>query len=97
MATAGALDVVGVDGPTVDRGDRVRQLGRLVQAVGVQRDADIVRVRICQDAVDQLRVRAVVLVDLEPHGARAEQGVQGVVGGSAGVRLQPDVDRPVLE
>ena len=41
MAAAGALDVVGVDRPARDGGDRVLELGRLVQAVGVERHRDV--------------------------------------------------------
>ena len=49
VAAAAALDVVGVDGPAGDRGDRVLELGDLVQAVGVERDRDVVRVGEPQD------------------------------------------------
>ena len=44
VAAAAALDVVGVDGPPGDRGDRVLELGRLVEPVGVERDGHVVRV-----------------------------------------------------
>ena len=54
-------------------------------------------VRVLEDAVDQLRVRAVVLVNLEAHGARVEQGVERVIGARPGVRLQTDIDGPFLE
>ena len=65
MSAAGALDVVGVDGSAGDRRDGVLELSGLVEPVGVERDRDVVRVRVAQDAVDELRVGAVVLVDLE--------------------------------
>ncbi len=97
VAAAGALHVVGVHGPAVDRGDRVLELGRLVQAVGVQRDAHAMRVGVAQHGVDQLGIGAVVLVDLEAHGTRVEQGVERRVGRRPGVRLQAQVDGPVLE
>jgi hypothetical protein len=38
VTAAGALDVIGVDRSTGDRGDRVLELGGLVQAVGVECD-----------------------------------------------------------
>ncbi len=97
VAAAAPLDVVGVDRPAGDRGDRVLELGRLVQPVRVQRDGDVVRVGEPQDVVDQLRVGAVVLVDLEAARARIEQGLERSVVLRPGAGLQPDVDRPLRE
>ena len=76
VAAAAALDVIGVDGPAGDRGDRVLELGRLVQAVGVERDGDVVGVGEAQDVVDQLGVGAVVLVDLEAARAGVEERLE---------------------
>ena len=42
VAAAAPLHVVGVDRPPGDRRDRVLELGRLVQPVGVERDGDVV-------------------------------------------------------
>ena len=95
VPAAAALDVVGVDGPAVDRGDRVLQLGALVQPVGVERDADVVGLGEAQRVVDQLRVRAVVLVDLEPARPGIQEGLQRAVVLGPGARLQADVERPV--
>ena len=50
-----------------------------------------------EDVVDQLRVRPVVLVDLEPARAGVEQRLERPVVLEPGARLQPDVDRPVGE
>ena len=61
-------------GPTT--GDRVLQLSRLVQPVGVERDRDILGIGETQDVIDELWVCAVVLVDLEAAGARVEQGLE---------------------
>ena len=69
-ATRAALRAAG------DRGHRVLELGRLVQSVGVQRHADVVRVGVGQHGVDQLGIRAVVLVDLEADCTGVEQGVE---------------------
>ena len=55
VAAAAALDVVGVDGPAVDRRDGVLELGALVQPVGVERDAHVVGVGVAQGVVDELR------------------------------------------
>ena len=44
VAAARALDVVRMDRPAVDRGDGVLELRRLVQAIGVERDGDLMRV-----------------------------------------------------
>ena len=41
VAAAGPLDVVGVDRPAADRGDGVLELRRLVEAVGVEADRDV--------------------------------------------------------
>ena len=44
VAAAGALGVVGVNRPALERRDRVVDVARLVQRVGVDRDLDVVRV-----------------------------------------------------
>jgi hypothetical protein len=97
VPAAGALDVIGVDGPAGDRRDRVLELGRLVEAVGVERDRHVVGVGEAQDVVDQLRVGAVVLVDLEAAGAGVEERLERTVVLRPGAGLQPHVDRPVGE
>ena len=97
MPAAAPLDVIGVDRPPGDRRDRVLQLGRLVQAVGVERDADVVRIGEAQDVVDQLGVGAVVLVDLEAAGAGVQERVERPVVLGARARLQADVERPAGE
>ena len=58
---------------------------------------DVVRVGEAQDVVDQLRVGAVVLVDLEAAGAGVEQRLERPVVLGARAGLQPDVDRPVAD
>ena len=91
------LDVVGVNGPTGDGGDRVLELGGLVETVRVERDGDAGRLGEPERRVDELRVRPVVLVDLEAHRAGVDQGL--VVGCRlrAGTRLEADVHRPVAQ
>ena len=76
MAAARALHVVRVDGPAGDRGDGVLELGDLVEPVGVEADRDVARFGERQRRVDQLRVGAVVLVDLEADRAGLEQQLQ---------------------
>ena len=78
VAAAAALHVIGVDRPAGDRRDRVLELGALVQAVGVERDGDVVGVGEPQRVIDQRRVGAVVLVDLEAARARVQQGGQAI-------------------
>ena len=80
-----------------DRGDGVLELRALVQAVGVQAHRDVVAVREAERRVDQLRVRAVVLVDLEPDRPGLEQELERGGVGRPGIRLEPDVDREALE
>ena len=87
MTAAAALHVIGMDRPPVDRRDGIVELGALVQAIGVQRDADVVRVGEAQRVVDQLRVGAVVLVDLEAAGAGREQPFERALVLVPGARL----------
>ena len=54
VAAATPFDVIGMDGPAGDRGDGVLEFGRLVEAVGVQRDGHVVRVGEAEDVVDEL-------------------------------------------
>ena len=79
VAAAGALDVVGVDRAAGDGRHRVLELRGLVEPVGVEADRDVVRVGEVERGVDELRVRAVVLVDLEADGARLEERLQAPV------------------
>ena len=54
VAAAGALDVVGVDGPAGDRGDRVLELARTRSARRCGARRDVVRVGVAQDVIDEL-------------------------------------------
>ena len=92
----GPLHVVRVDRPPGDRGDRVLELGALVEPVGVEADRHVALVRVAQDAVDEVRVGAVVLVDLEPDGARLDQRVEVPLVERPRTGLHADVDRPRL-
>ncbi len=94
MTAAAPLDVVGVDRPAGDGRDRVLELGRLVEAVGVEGDRDVVGLGEAQDVVDELGVGAVVLVDLEAARAGIEQRLERAVVLGPGAGLEPDVDRP---
>ena len=91
MPTAASFHVVGVDGPAGNGGNRVLELGRLVQAVGVQADGHVVRVGEPERGVDQLGRRAVVLVDLEADRAGIEQDLEFRGVHRPGIRLEPDV------
>ena len=79
-----------------DRRDRVLELGRSRGAVGVEADRDVALVGEPEGRVDELRVRTVVLVDLEADRAGLEQPPARTVD-RAGVRLEPDVDGEALE
>ena len=96
VAAARPLDVVRVDRPAGDRRHRVLELGALVEPVGVEADGDVALVRVAQDPVDEVGVRAVVLVDLEPDGARLDQRVEVRLVERPGAGLHADVDRPRL-
>ena len=93
MAAAGALGVVGVDRPAVDRRDRVGEVAALVQRVGVQRDLDVVVVGDSERAIDRRRRRAPVLVDLEPAGAGVQLLGQCLRAAAVALAEQADVDR----
>ena len=97
VSAAGPLDVIGVDGAAGDRRDGSLELGRLVQRVGVQAHRDVVRVGGAERRVDDLRIRAPVLVDLEADRARLDRRIEpaGHVGPRA--RLEPEVHGQVLE
>ncbi len=69
VTAARAFDVVGVNRTARDRGDSVLELAGLIEPVGVQRDRDIIGVGEAEHRVDDLRICAPVLVDLEADGA----------------------------
>ena len=94
VPAAAPFDVVGVDRSPRDGGDCLFELGGFVEPVGVQRDGDVVGIGEAQDMVDELGVRAVVLVDLEAACARIDQRLERRVVLRPGHGLQPDVDRP---
>ena len=96
MAAAGPLHVVRVDGAPADGRHRVLQLGGLVEAVRVEAHRDVALVRVAQDPVDEVRVRAVVLVNLEAGGAGRKERVQVALVRGSGARLHADVDGPRL-
>ena len=97
VPASGPLDVVGVDRAPGDRGDRVLELRRLVEPVRMERHGQVAGVGVAQDRVDQLGVRPVVLVDLEPHGACLHERVEVALVRRPGARLHAEVDRPGLE
>ena len=72
MAAARALGVIRVNRPALERGDRVVDVARLVQRVGVDRDLHVVLLGDRQAAVDRRRRRAPVLVQLEADRAGAD-------------------------
>ena len=79
VAAAGALDVEGVDGATGERGQRPLDREHLVEAVGVDRELDVVAVTDVQRGADLRRPRADVLVDLQ-RGAAGAQAVLDALG-----------------
>ena len=83
VAAARALHVVGVDGPPGDGRDGVLELGRLVEPVGVERHGHVVTVGVAQRVIDDVRVRAVVLVDLEPASRRRRRRASSGASSSA--------------
>ena len=97
VAAAGPLHVVGVDRPAADGLDGVLELARLVQAVGVQAHRHVMGVREPQRRVDDLRVRAPVLVDLQPAGAGLQHPLDLARDLGARAGLQAQVDREELE
>ena len=90
MAAPAALDVVGVDRPAGDRRHRVLELRGLLEPVGVEAQRQVARVDVPQDVIDELGVRAVVLVDLEPQRSGVDQRVQVAVLGRPRARLHPE-------
>jgi len=76
VAATRPFDVVRVDSAAGDRGDRVLELRRLVEAVGVERDRDPAGVGEREPGIDQLRVRPEVLVDLQPDRARLDERLE---------------------
>ena len=97
VTAAGALDVVGVDGPAGDRRDGVLELGRLVEAVGVERHGHVGPVGEGEGPVDELGECPVVLVDLEPDGTGLDERLETAVVLGPGPGLEADVERPGLE
>ena len=76
MTAARPFDVVRVDRSAGDRGDRVLQLRRLVESVGVERDRYAAGVGERQRGIYQLRVCPEVLVDLEPDRPRLDERLE---------------------
>src|SRR5258707_6129176 len=70
MAPAGAFGVIRVNGPSLDRGNRVFDETGLVQGVGVNGDLYVELVGNREAGVDRGRRRAPVLVELETDGTR---------------------------
>ena len=72
VAAARTLGVIRVDRPSLERGDRIVDVARLVQRVGVNRHLDVVAIGHGQAAVDGRGRRAPVLVQLEADRAGAD-------------------------
>src|SRR5207253_9992712 len=70
VAPADALDVVGVDRAPVDGRHCLVELARLVDAVGVHGDLDVVGVGNGEGLIDDARVGGGVLVELEAARGR---------------------------
>ena len=96
VAAAGALGVVGVDGPARNGGDGVLDKAGLVQGVGVDGYRHVVTVGHLQAAVNGRWRGAPVLVQLQAAGPGLQLFLQG--RGDAGVALaqQSPVDRQVF-
>jgi hypothetical protein len=74
MPPAAALDVERVDRAAAERGVGVLDRQRLVQAVGVDRELDVVAVGEVERAADLLRPGADVLVDLQRSASSTGPG-----------------------
>ena len=86
VAAAGALDVVGVDGPAGDRGDRVLELARLVEAVGVERHRDVVGVGERSARSMSSGYAPLSSWTLKPDGARLDERIEVSLVGSSRAR-----------
>jgi len=93
VAAAGALGVIGVDRPAAERGDRVVDVPRLVERVGVDRDLDVLGFGDAKAAVDRRRRGAPVLVELEADRAGADLVDQALGPRRVALAGQPDVER----
>ena len=94
VAASRAFRMVGVDGPALERRDRVVHVARLVERVGVDHHLHVLVLGEGEAAVDRRRRRSPVLVELEAHctgadllhEARAHRGV--ALAGEAHVERQ---------
>ena len=93
-AAAAALDVVAVHRPVADRGERLLERRRLADAVGVQGQLHVVALGDGEGGVDDLGVRARVLVHLEAACPPLERGLEEALvrGGGTGQRQEVERD-----
>src|SRR5215204_4359235 len=77
MSPACALHVIRMHRTSVDRRERVSQLTRLVQPVGVQRHGDIKSIRNGERIVDEVRESGHILMYLKPSASRKNVSFQG--------------------
>ncbi len=92
MAAADALDVEGVDDPVAERGQRVGDREALVEAVGVDRELDVLAVGDVERAAHLLGAGADVLVDLQAAAAGAQRLLDALGPRRRGAHQQGEVD-----
>ena len=91
MPAAAPLHVVRVQDASVEHGEGVLDRHRLVEAVGVERDLDVVLVGHAQGGVDRPQGRAGVLVHLQSAHVRADRLADGLVARRRSPSEQADV------
>ena len=96
VTAAGALGVVRVNGPPLERADRVLDEPALVERVGVDRDLHVELVGDAERAVDRRRRRPPVFVELEPDGARHDLLAQRIGRRRVALAEEAQVDRERL-
>jgi hypothetical protein len=84
VPAAAALDVEGVDRPPAERRVGVLEGERLVEAVRVDGELDVLAVGDVERAADLVRAGGDVLVDLQARAARPQRGEDG-----SGARTRP--------
>ena len=97
MAAADALDVVQVHRPAVEHAGGVRREQRLVQAVGVDGELDVVAVGDVERAAQLLGAGGDVLVDLQPAPPAASDSSTPLGPRRRRAHEEGDVHRHALE
>ena len=97
MATARTFRVIGVNGATLERGQRVFDKARFIQGIGVNGDLHIVLLSHRQAAINGGRRGAPVFVQLQPHHARFDLLNQTLRQAGIALAQQTKVHRQVFQ